>query len=101
MEDALMRLHRLAQEEARMAAAQVWKVANTAGDRARELLITTLNVDNRVAYICSVAIVLKCPDKSEKLCDGDGGHKTRCAAPVPPAPSEFVRPAPPQSTPWV
>jgi hypothetical protein len=34
-----------------MAAAQVWKVANTVDDRVRELLITMLSVDNRVAYI--------------------------------------------------
>jgi hypothetical protein len=45
MEDALMRLDSLAQEEARMAAAQVWKVANTVDDRVRELLITMLSVE--------------------------------------------------------
>jgi hypothetical protein len=35
MEDALTRLDRLAQEEARMAAAQVRKVANIVGDKVK------------------------------------------------------------------
>jgi hypothetical protein len=35
IEDALKRLDRLTQEETRMAAAQVLKVANTVGDRVR------------------------------------------------------------------
>jgi archaellum component FlaC len=51
IEDALKRLDRLTQEEARMAAAQVLKVANTVDDRVRGIADNMLGVDNRVAGI--------------------------------------------------
>jgi hypothetical protein len=44
IEDALKRLDRLTQEEARMAAAQVLKVANTVDDRVR-------GVDDKMAAV--------------------------------------------------
>ena len=51
IEDALKRLDRLTQEEARMAAAQVLKVANTVDDRVQGIADNVLDVDNRVAGI--------------------------------------------------
>jgi archaellum component FlaC len=51
IEDALKRLDRLTQEEARMAAAQVLKVANTVDDRVQGIADNMLGVDNRVAGI--------------------------------------------------
>ena len=51
IEDALKRLDRLTQEEARMAAAQVLQVANTVDDRVQGIADNVLGVDNRVASI--------------------------------------------------
>ena len=51
LEDALKRLDRLMQEETRMAAAQVLKVANTVDDRVQGIADNMLGVDNRVAGI--------------------------------------------------
>jgi methyl-accepting chemotaxis protein len=51
IEDALKRLDRLTQEEARMAAAQVLKVTNTVDDRVRGIADNMLGVDNRMAGI--------------------------------------------------
>jgi methyl-accepting chemotaxis protein len=51
IEDALKRLDRLTQEEARMAAAQVLKVANTVDDRVQGIADNILGVDNRVADV--------------------------------------------------
>jgi len=51
IEDALKRLDRLTQEEARMAAAQVLKVANAVDDRVQGIANNVLGVDNRVAGI--------------------------------------------------
>jgi hypothetical protein len=51
IEDALKRLDRLTQEEARMAAAQVLKVVNTVDDRVRGTADNMLGVDNRMAGI--------------------------------------------------
>jgi methyl-accepting chemotaxis protein len=51
IEDALKSLDRLTQEEARMAAAQVLKVANTVDDRVQGIAENVLSVDNRVAGI--------------------------------------------------
>jgi methyl-accepting chemotaxis protein len=51
VEDALKRLDRLTQEEARMAAAQVLKVANTVDDRVQGIADNVLGVDNRVAGV--------------------------------------------------
>jgi archaellum component FlaC len=51
IEDALKRLDRLTQEEARMAAAQVLRVANTVDDRVQGIADNMLGVDNRVAGI--------------------------------------------------
>jgi hypothetical protein len=51
IKDALKRLDRLTQEEARMAAAQVLKVANTTDDKVQGIAHNMLGVDNRVAGI--------------------------------------------------
>ena len=51
IEDALKRLDRLTQEEARMAAAQLLKVTNTIDNRVGEIADNVLVVDNRVAGI--------------------------------------------------
>jgi hypothetical protein len=51
MEDSLTRLDRLPQEEARMAAAQVRKVASTVNGKVRGIADNHASVDNRVAYI--------------------------------------------------
>jgi methyl-accepting chemotaxis protein len=51
IEDALKRLDRLTQEEARMAAAQVLKVANAVDDRVQGIADNVLSVDNKVAGI--------------------------------------------------
>ena len=51
IEDALKRLDRLTQEEARMAAAQVLNVANTVDDRVQGIADNMLGVDNRVADV--------------------------------------------------
>ena len=51
IEDALKRLDRLTQEEARMAAAQVLKVANTVDDRVQGIANNVVSVDNRVAGV--------------------------------------------------
>jgi hypothetical protein len=47
--DALKRLDRLAQDEARMAAAQVLKVANTVDDKVQGIANNMVSVDNSVA----------------------------------------------------
>jgi hypothetical protein len=51
IEDALKRLDRLTQEEARMASAQLLKVTNTIDNGIREVAGNVLVVDNRVAGI--------------------------------------------------
>ena len=51
IEDALKRLDRLTQEEARMAAAQVLNVANTVDDRVQGIADNVLGVDNRLADV--------------------------------------------------
>ena len=51
IEDALKRLDRLTQEEARLAAAQVLKVANTVDDKVQGIADNILGVGNRVAGI--------------------------------------------------
>ena len=51
IEDALKRLDRLTQEEARMAAAQVLKVANTVDDRVHGIGNNMVSVDNRLASV--------------------------------------------------
>jgi hypothetical protein len=51
IEDALKRLDRLTQEEARMAAAQLLKVANTIDNRVGGIADNVLAVDSRVAGI--------------------------------------------------
>jgi archaellum component FlaC len=51
VEDALKRLDRLTQEEARMAAAQLLKVTNTIDNRVGGIADNMLVVDNRVAGI--------------------------------------------------
>ena len=58
IEDALKRLDRLTQEEARMAAVQLLKVANTIDNRVEGVADNVLVVDNRVAGVDErVAIV--------------------------------------------
>jgi methyl-accepting chemotaxis protein len=51
IEDALKRLDRLTQEEARMAAAQLLKIANTMNSEVREIADNVLVVDDRVAGV--------------------------------------------------
>jgi len=51
IEDALKRLDRLTQEEARMASAQLLKVTNTINNRVEEIADNMLGVDNRAAGI--------------------------------------------------
>ena len=51
IEDALKRLDRLTQEEARMAAAQLLKATNMIDHGVREVVDNVLIVDNRVAGI--------------------------------------------------
>jgi hypothetical protein len=51
IEDALKRLDRLTQEEARMAAAQVLKVVNTVDDNVQGIANNMVSVDNRVAGV--------------------------------------------------
>jgi hypothetical protein len=51
IEDALKRLDRLTQEEARMAAAQLLKVTNTIDNRVGGIADIVLVVDNRVADV--------------------------------------------------
>jgi len=51
IEDALKRLDRLTQEEARMASAQLMKVTNMIDNGVREVADNVLVVDNRVAGV--------------------------------------------------
>ena len=51
IEDALKRLDRLTQEEARMASAQLIKIANAIDSEAREIADNVLVVDGRVAGV--------------------------------------------------
>jgi methyl-accepting chemotaxis protein len=51
IEDALKRLDRLTQEEARMAAAQVLKVANSVDDKVQGIADNMVSVDNRMAGV--------------------------------------------------
>ena len=51
MEDALKRLDKLTQEEARMSTAQVLKVAHAVDNRVRGVTDEVLGVDNRVARV--------------------------------------------------
>jgi methyl-accepting chemotaxis protein len=51
MEDALKRLDKLTQEEARMATAQVLKATHTVDERVRGVADTVARVDDRVANV--------------------------------------------------
>jgi methyl-accepting chemotaxis protein len=51
IEDALKRLDRLTQEEARMAAAQVLNVANTVDDKVQGIADNMVSMDSRVAGV--------------------------------------------------
>ena len=51
MEDALKRLDKLTQEEARMAVAQNLKATHSVDDRVRGVADTVVVVDNRVASV--------------------------------------------------
>jgi archaellum component FlaC len=51
VEDALKRLDKLTQEEARMATAQVLKAMHTVDDRVREVSDKVIGVDDRVAGV--------------------------------------------------
>jgi prophage DNA circulation protein len=51
IEDALKRLDRLTQEEARMASAQLLKIANAIDSEVREIADNVLDVDDRVAGV--------------------------------------------------
>jgi hypothetical protein len=60
VEDALKRLDRLTQEEARMAAVEFLKVTNTFDNRVGGIADNALVVDNRVAAIDDMARVDEC-----------------------------------------
>jgi hypothetical protein len=51
IEEALKRLDRLTQEEARMAAAQLLKVTNTMNSDVREIADNLIVIDDRVASV--------------------------------------------------
>jgi hypothetical protein len=51
IEDALKRLDRLTQEEARMASAQLLQITNTIDSEVREIASNVLVVDDRVAGV--------------------------------------------------
>jgi hypothetical protein len=51
MEDALKRLDKLTQEEARMAGAQNLKITHTVDERVREVVDTMAAIDNRVVTV--------------------------------------------------
>jgi hypothetical protein len=51
MEDALKRLDKLTQEEARMAAAEILKVTRTVDKRVEGVADTVVAIDNRVAGV--------------------------------------------------
>ena len=51
MEDALKRLDKLTQEEARMAVAQNLKATHTVDERVRGVANTVIAMDNRVAKV--------------------------------------------------
>ena len=51
MEDALKRLDKLTQEEARMASAQNLKITHTVDERVREVADTVVAIDNGVASV--------------------------------------------------
>jgi hypothetical protein len=51
IEDALKRLDKLTQEEARMAAAQTLKVTHTVDERVKGVVDTVAAIDNRVAGV--------------------------------------------------
>ena len=75
IEDALKRLDRLTQEEARMATAQILKLAHTVDENVREIRDEVLGIDNRVAgvddRVASVGEIAKTvDDKVATLIDG-------------------------------
>ena len=51
MEDALKRLDKLTQEEARMASAENLKITHTVDERVRGVVDTVITIDNRVASV--------------------------------------------------
>jgi hypothetical protein len=51
IEDALKRLDKLTQEEARMASAQNLKITHTVDERVREVVDTVVAIDNRVVTV--------------------------------------------------
>ena len=51
LDDALKRLDKLTQEEARMAAAQNLKVTHSVDERVKEVADTVVAIDNRVAGV--------------------------------------------------
>ena len=55
MEDALKRLDKLTQEEARMATAEVLKITHTIDDGVKDVREQVLAVDNKVAEVINGA----------------------------------------------
>jgi hypothetical protein len=51
IEDALKRLDKLTQEEARMASAQNLKITHTVDERVRGVVDTVVAIDNRVVIV--------------------------------------------------
>jgi hypothetical protein len=55
MEDALKRLDKLTQEEARMASAQNLKITHTVDERVRGVVDTVVAIDNKVTQVVAGA----------------------------------------------
>jgi hypothetical protein len=51
IEDALKRLDKLTQEEARMASAQNLEITHTVDERVREVVDTVVAIDNKVTQV--------------------------------------------------
>ena len=51
VEDALKRLDKLTQEEARMASAQNLKITHTVDERVREVVDTVVAVDDKITQV--------------------------------------------------
>ena len=78
MEDALKRLDKLTQEEARMAIAQNLKATHTVDERVRGVANTVVAIDNRVAGVDDRVAgvddrVARATDAIDERCEGSRG----------------------------
>jgi hypothetical protein len=73
MEDALKRLDKLTQEEARMAGAQNLKITHTVDERVRGVVDTVVAIDNSVAQLkrLSSPLLVNAPDWTEPKLSGN------------------------------